>query len=221
MSGLLRFFLPSEPSEEAQGRNALGAQSLPVATDSDGERVIIKDLPDAVGEVLATDSSERQPGSTRTFSLKLMDMETSEAEVFEDKGLNRFEYYLHIVYISVFAIFGAVLRSYMGRFFGLDCEQAQSGNAVQDFMTPLSERICVTNSGKTNQTGGALFVDLPANILGSFLMGLLSPKDPNDHPIVWFRKDHPLQKHNVFHAALKVGFCGSLTTCKSNIPSTP
>lgn len=122
----------------------------------------------------------------------------------------RLEHLGHIVYISVFAAFGSILRVYMGRFFGLDCEQ--SSHSAQDFMTPLSERICVTTSGKTMQTGGALFTDLPANMLGSFLMGLLSPPRLT-HPLAWFRPDHPLQSHTVFHSALKTGLCGSLTTC--------
>lgn len=44
-------------------------------------------------------------------------------------------------------------------------------------------------------------------------MGLLSPK-VTGHPLVWFRQDHPLQKHEIFHLALKTGFCGCITTCK-------
>ena len=67
-----------------------------------------------------------------------------------------------LVYIGVFAIIGTVLRVYMGRFFGSDCS-----SPTQDFLTPLSSRICVTNSGKTSYPGGAIFTDLPANMLGS------------------------------------------------------
>lgn len=71
-----------------------------------------------------------------------------------------------LFYISSFAILGTVLRVYMGRFFGLDCEQNESGQAVDDFLTPVSILVCVTSDGKM-QRGGSVFVDLPANMLGS------------------------------------------------------
>jgi hypothetical protein len=73
----------------------------------------------------------------------------------------------HIFYISTFAILGTVLRLYLGRFFGLDCiRKEQDIDSANDFLTPLSSLICVTSDGKT-QRGGALFIDLPANMLGS------------------------------------------------------
>jgi fluoride ion exporter CrcB/FEX len=118
----------------------------------------------------------------------------------------------HTLYISLFATFGAVIRIYMGRFFGLDCERVNNG--IDDFLTPFSSEMCVTASGKTDQTGGAFFSDLPSNILGSFFIGVLSPAISSGHPIPWFRKDHRLQHHEAFHTALKVGLCGCLTTCK-------
>jgi fluoride ion exporter CrcB/FEX len=118
----------------------------------------------------------------------------------------------HTIYISLFATFGAVIRIFMGRLFGLDCERVI--NEIDDFLTPFSSEICVTASGKTDQTGGAFFSDLPANILGSFFIGVLSPAISSGHPIPWFRKDHRLQHHESFHTALKVGLCGCLTTCK-------
>jgi fluoride ion exporter CrcB/FEX len=120
----------------------------------------------------------------------------------------------HTMYISLFATFGAVIRVFMGRLFGLDCERV--GNEIDDFLTPFSSEICVTASGKTDQTGGAFFSDLPSNILGSFVIGVLSPAIASGHPIPWFRKDHRLQHHEAFHTALKVGLCGCLTTCKSS-----
>jgi fluoride ion exporter CrcB/FEX len=120
----------------------------------------------------------------------------------------------HTIYISVFATFGAVIRIFMGRLFGLDCERVIK--EIDDFLTPFSSEICVTASGKTDQTGGAFFSDLPSNILGSFFIGVLSPAIASGHPIPWFRKDHRLQHHEAFHTALKVGLCGCLTTCKSS-----
>jgi fluoride ion exporter CrcB/FEX len=118
----------------------------------------------------------------------------------------------HALYIGLFATFGTVIRIYLGRFFGLDCEQGTDG--VDDFLASFSSNICVTASGKTQQTGGALFSDLPANMLGCFMIGVLSPAVAVGHPIPWFRKEHPLQNHDGFLTALKIGFCGCLTTCK-------
>jgi hypothetical protein len=71
-----------------------------------------------------------------------------------------------VYYISTFAILGTVLRIYMGRFFGLDCELNASGQAIDDIFTPVSSLVCVTSDGKY-QRGGSVFIDLPANILGS------------------------------------------------------
>jgi len=46
----------------------------------------------------------------------------------------------------------------------------------------------------------------------SFLMGIISPAEDGP-PLPWFKADHPLQRHKLFHIGLKVGFCGCLTTC--------
>jgi fluoride ion exporter CrcB/FEX len=118
------------------------------------------------------------------------------------------------LYISAFSIFGTIFRIYMARIFGQDCELKQYNEALlpQDFLSPFSSRICITNSGKYTN-GGALFVDLPANMLGSFVMGVLSPPT-SEHPLPWFHSEHPLQQHTSFHLGLKVGLCGCLTTCK-------
>ena len=56
-------------------------------------------------------------------------------------------------------------------------------------------------------------------MLGSFIMGVVSSLHPaGGRPgskLPWLRKDHPLQKHEGIHHAIKVGFCGSLTTFSS------
>lgn len=71
-----------------------------------------------------------------------------------------------VFYISTFAILGTVLRAYMGRFFGLDCLQKEYGTQVDDYVAPVSSLLCITSDGKV-QRGGALFIDLPSNILGT------------------------------------------------------
>ena len=119
----------------------------------------------------------------------------------------------YIAYLSTFAIFGSILRVYVGRFFGLDCEFPDRD---LDFLSPLSKNICVTVSGKSIQTGGALFTDLPANMIGSFIMGLMVNLRPDLWPpIPWLRENHPLQQYEPLHVAIKTGFCGSLTSFSS------
>jgi hypothetical protein len=125
------------------------------------------------------------------------------------------EEFLHqALYISGFAIVGTIFRVYVARIFGQDCELRRYNESAlpQDFLSPFSSLLCITNSGKY-ANGGALFVDLPANMLGSFVMGVLSPHTP-EHPLPWFHSEHPLQQHTSFHLGLKVGLCGCLTTCK-------
>ena len=86
--------------------------------------------------------------------------------------------------ISVCAFLGAVLRAYLAH--SLQCDDLSSSNAF-----------CVTSA----QT--ALFVDLPANLLGSFFLGIL-----------WQSQQVPHQSAIIpFGTAWQVGFCGSLTTC--------
>jgi len=73
------------------------------------------------------------------------------------------EHYLEsIFYVSISAILGSVFRVYMARIFGEDCEYGKVG----DFLYPVASNICVTNGGRTEQTGGALFTDLPSNFFG-------------------------------------------------------
>ena len=56
-------------------------------------------------------------------------------------------------------------------------------------------------------------------MLGSFIMGLVSSLNPTGvrpgSKLPWLNKDHPLQKHEGVHHAIKVGLCGSLTTFSS------
>lgn len=79
--------------------------------------------------------------------------------------------------------------------------------------------LCVTADGKIEQEGGVVFADLPANMLGSFLMGLwqdgrvLGLASPI--AIAWVSPQNPFQRMPIFHTAFKTGFCGSLTTFSS------
>jgi len=113
-------------------------------------------------------------------------------------------------YLCIFSLFGMIVRIYLGRIFGVDCEFPE---LVTDFISPLST--CVTASGRTDQRGGALFSDLPANVLGSFFMGILATEEKGVLPIPWLNGDHQLQSNTAIHSGLQVAFCGSITTFAS------
>jgi len=117
---------------------------------------------------------------------------------------------LIILYIAAYSILGASLRVLLSRLFGRDCEHP---DIYSDFISKLS--LCVTSSGRTEQRGGALFLDLPANIFGSFLIGMLTPRYKQIPAIPWLKSSHQCQQNLDMHIALRVGFCGSLTTFAS------
>eukprot|EP00339_Tiarina_fusa_P013855 CAMPEP_0117021018 /NCGR_PEP_ID=MMETSP0472-20121206/15904_1 /TAXON_ID=693140 ORGANISM="Tiarina fusus, Strain LIS" /NCGR_SAMPLE_ID=MMETSP0472 /ASSEMBLY_ACC=CAM_ASM_000603 /LENGTH=439 /DNA_ID=CAMNT_0004726379 /DNA_START=115 /DNA_END=1430 /DNA_ORIENTATION=- len=118
----------------------------------------------------------------------------------------------YILFISAFAVLGSCLRVYMARLFGEDCELDKD---LDDWLMPISSNVCVTAGGRTQQNGGALFYDLPANLLGSFFMGLITPNTPTVDRLPFLGSKHPLQKDAVYHTGLGVGLCGSLTTFAS------
>jgi fluoride ion exporter CrcB/FEX len=113
---------------------------------------------------------------------------------------------LYVLYLSAFSIFGSTIRVFLTRFFGLDCEISDS----------KLDEFCVTATGETIQRGGALFTDLPANVVGCFIMGLVTSLKPDVWPpLPWFRYDHPLQQHDAYHVGIRTGLCGSITTFSS------
>ena len=155
---------------------------------------------------LQTRSDEEENAATQ------QDTEPSQRPVVAKAYKLTEHYFEFLVYFSVAAILGSTLRVYMARIFGSDCQAEQAS----DFLVPFSSRICVTNNGRTEQTGGALFTDFPANFLGSFLMGMMNPLAGSSRAkLPWLHRDHPLQRDEVFYTSLTTGFCGCLTTFAS------
>lgn len=116
-----------------------------------------------------------------------------------------------LFYLSIFSIIGSILRVFIGRLFGLDCE----GLDVDDVFHEAFAKICVTATGETEQTGGALFIDLPANMIGSMMMGVMTSGVSGYPSIPWLKAEHPLQQHKAMNIAIRTGLCGSLTTFAS------
>lgn len=72
-----------------------------------------------------------------------------------------------VYYIGCFSILGTSLRWFLGRLFGSDCTNVEFDNhPVGDFFQRFASNICITSDGKI-KAGGAVFTDLPANMLGS------------------------------------------------------
>ncbi|KAF8064606.1 HEBP2 [Scenedesmus sp. PABB004] len=107
------------------------------------------------------------------------------------------------------AALGVLARVYLGLLFGGGCAAARHAGWAP----------CVTSAH------GALFNDLPANIAGSFLMGLFVSSDVLSNslkhtltveaPLAAAPVRSPLQAHTPLLVGLRTGLCGSLTTYAS------
>ncbi|KAK1743817.1 fluoride export protein [Skeletonema marinoi] len=75
--------------------------------------------------------------------------------------------------------------------------------------------ICVTTNGQTEQYGGALFIDLPDNMFGSFIIGFFTGHSSEWPAIPFLKHDHPLQGEQGLHLGIRTALCGSLTTFSS------
>lgn len=118
------------------------------------------------------------------------------------------------MYLSIFAIFGAFLRILLAQLFGEECKNPGTVGWLK-----AGQPLCVTADGDTSVEGGIIFADLPANLLGSFIMGLMQSTTVLDLPkpmaVAWLGDDNPFQSWDVIHLAIRTGFCGSLTTYSS------
>ncbi|GKY94415.1 hypothetical protein MPSEU_000407300 [Mayamaea pseudoterrestris] len=117
-------------------------------------------------------------------------------------------------YISVGAILGAFCRMIVAQLFGEECANPGTVGWLSS-----GAPLCVTQDGDTLQEGGVIFSDLPANMLGCFLMGMVVNGEylhlALPMPLAWLKPDHPFQSMEILHNAFKTGFCGSLTTFSS------
>lgn len=114
------------------------------------------------------------------------------------------------IYIGMFAILGTLVRMLVAQVFGEYCKNPDSIGWLK-----ASAPLCVTHGGTTEQ-GGIIFADLPANLLGSFIMGFFQNGATLGLAlplaIAWLTPGDPLQSMPILHKAITTGFCGSLTT---------
>eukprot|EP00814_Leptocylindrus_danicus_P003745 CAMPEP_0116043258 /NCGR_PEP_ID=MMETSP0321-20121206/26233_1 /TAXON_ID=163516 /ORGANISM="Leptocylindrus danicus var. danicus, Strain B650" /LENGTH=489 /DNA_ID=CAMNT_0003524001 /DNA_START=209 /DNA_END=1676 /DNA_ORIENTATION=+ len=117
------------------------------------------------------------------------------------------------LYISAFAICGTLFRVLIGTLFGSYCEDPTQ-NAIKNLFD-------YSNNSFNGKAKSALFVDLPANMVGSLLMGMLQSglvlglANSNNVPIAWLPIGHRFQGMDAIHLAFRTGFCGSITTFSS------
>jgi fluoride ion exporter CrcB/FEX len=110
-----------------------------------------------------------------------------------------------------YAVIGESLRICLARLFGGECLQ-ETTPWLHAVVTKYN--FCVTS----NQ--GALFLDLPANMLGCFVMGVMQPckdLDVSDNPdgLAFLPDDHWFHSWKDTHYAVRSGFCSSLTSFAS------
>ncbi|GAX74935.1 hypothetical protein CEUSTIGMA_g2381.t1, partial [Chlamydomonas eustigma] len=124
-----------------------------------------------------------------------------------------------VVHLLAWAEIGTVARIYIGKLFGGSCNPGYDGRWQ---WIP-----CVTSPGLV-RLGGAFFQDLPANVIGSFAMGLFSSSatlaaayshngagKAGTVALAILPASSSLQKHVPLHLGLRTGFCGCFTTFAS------
>lgn len=124
---------------------------------------------------------------------------------------------IDIVYLSLFSVIGFTIRVFSGRLFGGDCSSYESGTTIDDFLWPVAHQVCITTDGRTAQYGGALCIDLPANIFGCLVMGYFTSHTSYKYwpAIPFLSQDHPWQNDASLHVGIRTGLCGSITTLSS------
>jgi len=118
------------------------------------------------------------------------------------------------IWMCIGAIFGALCRILLAQLFGEECKNPQTVGWLK-----AGGALCVTAQGEGDVQGGIIFADLPANLLGCFIMGLfqssLTLGLPVTAPIAFVNPTSSFQRWDVMHLAIRTGFCGSLTTFSS------
>ena len=123
-----------------------------------------------------------------------------------------------VVALAVYSYLGVTIRRILGQIFGRGCHKPGTVGWNESGWMP-----CTTDPGDSSNTGGAMFVDIPSNILGCFLMGffisadatLLGVVSVDDIPLAFLPRSNGFQSWSDTHLGLRTGFLGSLTTYAS------
>lgn len=109
---------------------------------------------------------------------------------------------LTVLYIAAFAQLGVLTREYLDKLFQDGCEKNWG--------------LCLTSEGKLQRSLGSYYTDLPSNILGSFIMGVVGTSAivglSDKKAIAILPASSMIQDNAPLLAGIRTGFCGSLTT---------
>jgi len=196
-------------------RNNLNDNRLAIIEERNSRHVFIKSTPTFIASQIGSASNDILSSSPIPLNLSMLTEVGLEGRSVDHSLFSVFTFFQiptreTVFLLLVYSVFGTTCRVFLGRIFGKDCENPDT---INDFISHIY--LCVTASGKTNQRGGALFLDLPANILGSFIMGILTPLNKDIPAIPWLKASHWRQTNIGIHLALRTAFCGSLTTFAS------
>uniref|UniRef100_A0A6T9ZMC4 Fluoride ion transporter CrcB n=1 Tax=Pseudo-nitzschia delicatissima TaxID=44447 RepID=A0A6T9ZMC4_9STRA len=157
-----------------------------------------------------------QPAATRVSTHR--GEESSPVRKNRIEGLATWEKYYNrhvqlMISLALFSYLGQFSRYFIEHIFGKACHKPETVG-----WDPIWS-MCTSSPGTTESTGGAFFTDLPTNIIGCFLMGLLVSGDGEsisvNLPMAGLPRHHFFQNWVVTHVGLRTGFCGALTTFAS------
>jgi fluoride ion exporter CrcB/FEX len=119
------------------------------------------------------------------------------------------------LYMGCWAIIGCLMRICIAQYFGEECKNPGTVGWLA-----ASSPLCITANGQATQSGGIVFADLPANMMGSFIMGFFQTcavlkLTTHSKPLAWLSSESPFQSWDIMILAFRTGFCGSLTTFSS------
>lgn len=110
-----------------------------------------------------------------------------------------------LLQLCLWSELGVLTRIYLDRLFNDGCDDGWG--------------LCLTSERTTTKQYGAEFFDLPANMLGCFVMGLLSTGAvlglKTKKTLAILPASHHFQGEKELQVGLRTGYCGSLTTFAS------
>lgn len=208
---------------EEAGLGTRASSAMPPPTDNSQDYHSLPESGIGVGVGLRSGNADDEPKDAATSSILPFEQEPNQFSQWS--FVESTEPYLSAVtptqttivqacYLAIAAILGTLLRMVLAQLFGEECRNPGTVGWLAS-AAPL----CVTRSGDSDQVGGIIFADLPSNILGSFIMGLMQDGKSLDlavhSPLAWLQPSNVLQGFGILHLAIKTGFCGSLTTFSS------
>merc|ERR1712151_460639 len=198
--------------------------------DNDNELVLVSTIDNNINDnnvvqIIDIDNKTiNNPAETNTSTLQKEQQNATISIIKKNNSSNNKHFLFHkskiffYINFSIYSILGFILRYYLNELFHSGCT-----NENEIFSTTHYHLLCVTSSNTS------LFLDLPANLLGCFIIGFMATsskiitKNDNDtdtdnqqkRTIPWIHSKHYFQKRPMVHLAIRTGFCGCLTTFAS------